>query len=152
MADEKPAKFQCYRKGKCKDKDLCVFYYPDRNGFELNKLASNLFKMQIYGEVLLLQSSKEMSFMPRCRYISYTTADFEDNFLSRKRKRPATEQMSMNQDQYKEIKAEMQASLADFEAQASASAQPPSADVKVAKMPPPDGRQLAKVARSQKGL
>jgi len=148
-ANAKPSKFQSYHKGKSKDKDLCVFYYPDRNGCELNKLASSLFKMQIYGDALLLTSSKECSFMPRSRYVSYTACDFEDSFL-KKRKRATHESVPIESHDYSKMKAEMQASFACFEAQSSSSALPPSEDVKVAKVPAPDGRQIAKLARHQK--
>lgn len=141
-----PSMFQSYRKGKHKEKDLCIFYYPNKNGCDLNSLASSLFKMQIYGECLLVECSREASFMPRERFVNYTFSDFQDNFL-RKRKRPASEQTSMRPEEYHEIKAEMQESLTAFERSASSLAAPPSKVAKVARMPPPDGRQLAKLAK-----
>jgi hypothetical protein len=141
-----PSMFQSYRKGKHKEKDLCVFYYPNKNGCELNNLASSLFKMQIYGECLLVECTREASFMPRERFVNYTFSDFQDNFI-RKRKRAAPEQTSMRPEEYDALKAEMQASLCSFEHSASALAQPPSKGAKVARMPPADGRQLAALAK-----
>jgi len=144
-----PNMFQSYRKGKHKDMELCVFYHAGKNGCELNALASSLFKMQIYGEVLLVQCSKEACFLPRERFVSYMLADFQDNFL-RKRKRPVTEQTSLRPEEYNALKVEMEASLSTYEKQASSLALPPAKLAKAARMPPPDGRQLAKLVKHQR--
>lgn len=144
--DTNPSMFQSYKKGKNKEKELCVFYYPGKNGFDLNTQASNLFKMQIYGEVLLVNCTKEASFMPRERYTNYLLTDFHECF-ERKRKRPQPEQVSMRPEEYNALKAEMQASLTDYEKQASSAALVPSQIARATKMPPPDGKQLAKLAR-----
>lgn len=149
--ESQPNMFQSYRKGKHKDTDLCVFYYPGKNGCEINTLASSLFKMQIYGEVLLVQCTREASFMPRERFVSYTLADFQENFL-RKRKRVVPEQTSLRPEEYKALKVEMEASLSTYEKQASSLAQVPSMLAKVAPMPPPDGRQLAKLVKHQRAV
>lgn len=141
-----PSMFRSYRKGKHKEKDLCVFYYPNKNGCELNNLASSLYKMQIYGECLLVECTREASFMPRERFVNYTFSDFQDNFL-RKRKRATPEQTSMRPEEYGALKAEMQASLCSFERSASSLAEPPSKVAKVARMPPADGKQLAALAK-----
>ena len=150
LIDEKatPSQILAYRKGKLKDKDLCVLYWPGKNGCDQNIYASNLFKMQIYGEVLLVQCSKESSFLPRERYVSYTLMDFEENYV-RKRKRVAPEQTSLRPDEYDAIKVEMQASLSSYEKQASSLAQNPRKSAKVNRMPPPDGRQLAQLVREK---
>ena len=54
----KIASFQSTQRGKS-SKELTVFYWPFNNGLVFNTLASNIFKMQIYGDVLLVQQSKE---------------------------------------------------------------------------------------------
>lgn len=148
--DHQPSMFQSYRKGKHKEKELCVFYYAGgRNGLEFNTLASNLFKMQIYGEVLMVQCTKEASFMPRERYINYTLQEFQDNFM-RKRKRSAPETSSLGSEEYGALKKEMQQSLSAYEKQASSLAQPPSAIAKVVKLPPTNGRDLARLVKHER--
>lgn len=150
--DQQPSMFQSYRKGKLKEKDLCVFYHPGgRNGLEFNTLASNLFKMQIYGEVLLVQCTKEASFMPRERYVNYTLQEFQDNFM-RKRKRSVTDTTSMDAEEYNALKVEMQESLCAYEKQVSSLAQPPGATAKVMKMPPTNGRDLARLVKHERGV
>lgn len=139
--------FHSYRKGGKREKELCVFYYPGKNGLELNALASQLFKMQIHGEVLMVQCTKEASFMPRERFVHYMLQDFNDNFM-RKRRR-YQEQSSVSPEEYTTLKAEMQASLCAYEKQASASALAPPELVKVRKAPKTDGKKLAEVARQK---
>lgn len=149
----KPSCFQSLRKGKHKEKELFVYYHPSTgrmngNGLEFNTLASNLFKMQIYGEVLLIQCTKEASFMPRERYINYTKAEFDDNFM-RKRKRQVQEGGSMNAEEYKTIKEEMQQSLSAYEKQAVSLAERPGVLAKAAKCPPMNGRDLARLKKHE---
>ena len=148
--DQKPSMFQSYRKGKHKEKELCVFYHAGgRNGLEFNTLASNLFKMQIYGEVLLVQCTKEASFMPRERYVNYTLQEFQDNFM-RKRKRSAVDVPSLDAEEYGALKAQMQESLSAYEMQSSSLAQPPAAKAKAVKMPPANGRDLAQLVKHER--
>ena len=147
-ADAQPSCFQSYRKGGKREKELCVFYYPGKNGLELNALASQLFKMQIHGEVLLVQCTKEASFMPRERFVHYMLTDFNDNYM-RKRKRHQ-EQSSVSPEEYTTLKAEMQASLSEYEKQASASALTPPELVKMRKAPPIDGKKLADLEKHRR--
>lgn len=143
--DAKPSTFQFIRKGKHKERELCVFYYPRNNGQDLNVFASNLFKMQIYGEVLMLQCTKESSFMPRERYVNYTLEEFNDNFLRKKKKVD-----SMKPTDYEGVKLKMQESLSAYEKQASLSSQVPEDLVKVGKVPKMNGRQLAALVKHQR--
>jgi hypothetical protein len=143
--DVLPSCFQSYQKGGKREKELCVFYYPGKNGLALNALASQLFKMQIHGEVLLVQCTKEASFMPRERFVHYMLTDFNDNYM-RKRKRHQ-EEASVSPEEYTTLKAEMQASLSDYEKQASASAVPPPECVKLRKAGPIHGKKLADLER-----
>lgn len=153
MSTNEISTFQSYRKGKHKDKDLCVFYHVggeilSNSGLKFNTFASNLFKMQIYGPVVMVQCTKEASFMPRVRYVDYTLQEFEDNFM-RKRKRGAVEVTSLDQAEYGDIKKQMQDSLCAYEKQASSLAAPPAALAKARKMPPANGRQLAKLVKHE---
>jgi hypothetical protein len=65
--------FSCTHKPRMpKDRDVCVFYYPYKNGLTLNTAASSLFKMQIYGDVLLVQqTTMELALCqsPQCRCV-----------------------------------------------------------------------------------
>jgi hypothetical protein len=139
------------RKSKHKEKELRVFYHSDKHNLELNSFASNLFKTQIHGEVLLVQCTKEPSFMPRKRYINYSLNEYQDTFC-RKRKRGHEDTTMMDAEQYKELKAQMQDSLCAYEKLASSQAQLPSAIGKSVKMPPPNGRQLAKLVKHERAL
>lgn len=143
-----PSMFQSYRKGKQKEKELCVFYYTDRREGNVNTLASSLFKMQICGEVLMVQCTKEASFMPRERYVNYTVQEFHDNFM-RKRKRTVAEVASLDPEEYGALKREMQQSLSAYEKQASSLAQTPQCLAKAQKMPPANGRDLARLVKHQ---
>ena len=72
-----PSTFHSMRKkgGKNTDRDLSVWYYPVKD-LPHNPHASNLFKMQLYGDVLLVQQSREQSFMPRERFDSADDREF----------------------------------------------------------------------------
>ena len=61
--------YSCRKKLKGSDRELCVYHVPDRT-LEHNQLDTNLFNMQLFGPLLLIQQSREQSFMPRERFIS----------------------------------------------------------------------------------
>lgn len=143
--------FKSYRKSKMKDKDICVFYYPtSEHDLELNSVASNLFKMQIYGDVLLLQCTKEASFIPRERYIGFSVSDFHENF-SKKRKRQVQVTKPLEKEEYIQLKTEIESSLSEYEKRASSLSQLPTFQ-KTAKMPPFDGKQLADLKKHEMNL
>ena len=147
-----PNEFQATRKGKKKETSLFVFYHSvmgTGNGLEFNSVASSIFKMKIYGEVLLVQCTNEPSFMPRKRYVNYTTEEFEDDFTRKRKRCTEIERTSMDQTEYEDIKAEMQLSLSDYEKQASSLAAPPHL-AKVQKLPPMNGRQLAALEKARR--
>lgn len=150
--DLSPSTFQALRKGKHKIKELCVYYHPSHcgngNGLEFNAYASNIFKMQIYGEVILVQRTKELSFLPRERFVNYTLAEFNDDF-ARKRKRTEKASVSLCPEQYTTLKAEMQDSLCAYEAQAASLSEVPGLSAKAAKCPPMSGRDLAVLKKHQ---
>ena len=121
--------------------DLKVFYYPFK-GNPPNSTTSQHFKMQMWGDVLLVQESREGSFMPRDRYISYTREMYEDQFV-KKRKRPV-EPPSMDTKVYGQLKAVMQSELDHFEQKMSAAAVEPVELSKQLKVARTDGRDLAR--------
>lgn len=104
-------------------KDLTVLYYPSRD-LPANNVASNVFKMQIHGDVLMVQQSREQSFMPRERYVTYTRQEFVEQFM-KKRKRGAIDTPAMSTDDYLAVKGQMQEKLREFEASISRDAKKP---------------------------
>ena len=136
---------QCFhttrKKGKTSDRDLCVWYYPNKS-LPLNSLASSLFKMQLHGDVILVQQSREASFLPRERYVSYSISQFQDQFTRRK-KQKTSDPVSLTPTEYDQLKKEMQSVLNSFEAKASESARPPRETSNAAVCQPMNGRRLA---------
>jgi hypothetical protein len=140
--------FSCTHKPRMsKDRDVCVFYYPYKNGLVLNTAASSLFKMQIYGDVLLVQQTKEACFMPRERYVHFTKQQFDDYFGKKKKKQ--AEVPALTDVEFKEAREGMVASLSEFEKRATDGAERPGDLVRGAVMPPSTGKELADVARMQ---
>lgn len=137
--------FQTVRKKGNKDRELCVFYYPFKNGLAFHTTASNLFKMQIYGDVLMVQQSKEPCFLPRERYVNYFLTMFEDEFC-KKRKEPTT---TLTTEDYATAKAQMASELQAVEGLASSSASLPSELAKAAVLPAPTGAELAALLQAQ---
>ena len=137
-----PSTFHSMRKkgGKNTDRDLSVWYYPVKD-LPHNPHASNLFKMQLYGDVLLVQQSREQSFLPRERFISFTKAHFDEQFC-KKRKRQDVQCMSIAS--YNEAKEHMQDTLNQFEAKVAATAVPPKQMAMTQSAAPTDGHSLAK--------
>lgn len=145
---EIPQSFSCTHKPRMpKDRDVCVFYYPYKNGLTLNTAASSLFKMQIYGDVLLVQQTKEACFMPRERYVHFTKQQFDDYFGKKKKKQ--AEVPALTDVEFKEAREGMVASLSEFEKRATDGAERPGDLVRGAVMPPSTGKELADVARMQ---
>lgn len=136
------AQFQTTKKGKLsKDRDVTVFYWPFKNGLPVNTAASNIFKMQIYGDVLLVQQTKECAFRPRDRYVNFTKQLFEDLF-HKKKKRTAAESVALTEEEFLQMKAQMQSSLNGFEQQVSSQVQRPQDLAQAAMLPPPTGKEL----------
>ena len=143
-----PQSFQTVRKKVNKDKDLTVFYYPFRNGLPFNSTASNAFKMQIYGDALVVQQSKEQCFMPRERYVSYPLLNFKEQFVMKhKRKEPS--QVTLSVDEFDDIKAEMADQLQTFEQMTSSNAALPAELARASNLLPPTGMELANLLRDR---
>jgi len=138
--------FLCTHKPKmAKDREVSVFYWPFKNGLAKNDTASSLFKMQIYGDVLLVQQTKESCFKERDRYVHFTKQQFEEYF-SKKRKKPTDSAPALSDAEFKTAKAQMVASLDEFERKSSQAAVTPGALLGGATMPPSTGKQLKEVA------
>ena len=148
-----PQSFQTVRKkaNKDKDRDLTVFYWPFKNGLPFNQTASNIFKMQIYGDVLIINQTKEPCFLPRERYVNYFHTTFEEQFLNKSAKRKADPDKCLSNSDYENVKAEMESTFAYAEGLASSSASMPADLAKASVMQPPTGKELAKLllARGQ---
>lgn len=140
------------RKGKeAREKDLKVYYNPHENQrpnpLTFNQTATAIFKMEIFGDCVMIQTSKELSYFPKERYINYTLQDFEDMYSKRK-KRTETPTV-LRADEYKAVKREMQASLNEYELKKAAPAEAPQKMAKTRKCPPADGKELAELARQR---
>lgn len=143
--EHSPSQFQSMRKGKIpKDRDLTVFYWPGKNGLEHNTTASSIFKVAIYGDVLLVQETKEASAKPRNRFINFNKQMFDDLFHKKRKKPTAT--CGMTKKEFDSVKAEMQSSLNGCEASISEGASRPQDLAAGAKMPPSAGFELKEVA------
>jgi len=142
-----PQSFQTVRKKGTKDRDLTVFYWPFKNGLPFNQTASNIFKMQIYGDALLVQQTKEPCALPRERYINYFNATFQEQFANKAKRKEGNP--TLTTDDYAIAKAQMASELQQVEALASSSASVPGELAKAAVLPPPSGKELAKLVRAQ---
>ena len=138
-----PQGFQTARKKSAKDRELTVFYWPLKNGLPFNQTASNIFKMHIYGDVLLVQHAKETCFMPRERLVNYTMTNFAEQFNSNKRKLKDTAV------DYATAKAQMETELRQVEAQASAGASLPCELAKGSVLEHPTGKELAQLMKAR---
>lgn len=140
---------QCFQtvKGKGKrDADLTVIYWPFKNGLPYNNTASTMFKMQIYGDALLVQQSKEPCFLPRTRYVNYFQSTFTEQFATTKKK--AALCATLSESDYALAKQQMASELQQVEDRASSLACAPGEIAKGAVLPPPSGKELADLLRA----
>lgn len=141
-----PQSFQTVRKKTTKDRDLTVFYWPFKNGLPFNQTASNIFKMQIYGDALLVQQTKEACFLQRERYINYFNATYQEQFANKSKRK---DHPAPTSEDYAVTKAQMASELREVEALAASSASLPGDLAKAAVLPPPSGKELADLRRAQ---
>ena len=113
-------------------------------------MASNVFKMQLYGDVLMVQQSREHCWVPRERFVSYTRQEFCDQYL-KKRKRGVGDVHHLTPNDYDKVKKEMQDVFNSYEARMAVGAVKPSEMSKVMKMPQKSGGDLGRVAREVEG-
>lgn len=146
------------RKGKeAREKDLKVYYNPHENQrpnpLTFNSTATAIFKMEIYGDCVMIQSSKELSFFPKERYINYSLQDFEEAYSKRKKRTDTPS--ALRADEYKAVKKEMQASLNEYESKKAGPVELPQKLAKGRKCPAPNGKEVAQLAlqaEAQKAL
>jgi hypothetical protein len=139
-----PSTFHSMRKkGQKGDRDLSVWHYAAKD-LPLNPTASNFFKMQLHGDVVLVQQSREQAFMPRERFVGFTKQMFDELF-NKKRKKP--EAPCMSSEQYDEVKLNMQQTLNEYENTAAGSAAPPVS--RTATAVPTAGRKLAQLMKER---
>ena len=94
-------------------KDLLIWHVPNGE-LPKNTVASNYFKLEIRGDLILTQKSREASFLPRERLVSYTVDEFKAQY-DKKRKRSASEASAMTADEYNKLKIKMQGGLNSVE-------------------------------------
>jgi len=146
----KPSFFHSTRKrssNKYSDKDLGVFYYADKL-LPHNPTASSLFKMQLYGDVLMVYQSREQAFIPRDRFVSFNKIQFDEQFAKRRRVK-ATDQGGLTPEDYATLKEKMTASATNFEQRASAKAVTPKDGAKGLYLARSDPKKLAAAARGR---
>lgn len=132
--------FQSLRKCKSKEREISVYYRPDPT-LKYNTTASQIFKMQLFGAVLIVQKVKELSNKPRERYLDFQKSDFEAIFVTRKRKK-SVEPVAISKEEYCKMADEMQTQASTFEAKMMADVETPSAVARAAVMPPSTGKEL----------
>lgn len=128
------------------DRDVCVISVPDKR-LAVNATASQLFKMQIHGDVLLVYQTREACFQHRTRFTTLTRKNFDELF-AKKRKR-TSEERALDKDSYNKLKSEMQSSLDAFEKVASITAQPPRETSQTLPVAPMSGHHLAKAVKAR---
>lgn len=153
MGAETPTTFQVMRKKSSKETaDLTVFYWPEKNGLPLNTTATQLFKMQIYGDVLLLRQTKESSFLPRERFVNFTLVDYTEQCATKRKRTVVSTRDALTTGEFEELKAQMKEQLASVEHAVSSSAEKPEDMARAAVLPDPSGRELAKLVKEQQKM
>lgn len=126
-------------------RDLTVYYNASEKA--PNTTASNIFKVQLKGDVLLVQQTREASCLPRQRFVSFTRALY-DEYFNKKRKRVA-EPASHTSEAYGALKRQMQDDLDSFEQKASSGACPPKMMSKTQTTAPTSGKELASLVKQR---
>ena len=134
------------KRAKLKGRDLCVFYYPDRNGLARNAAVSRMLKVEVYGDVLLVAKTREANHWKHTRYVGFTPASYATIFEKKKRTAPAKPAAAIEPAEWKELLGEMNTALTDFEASVSKGAQEPGELARGAVMPPATGKELVVAA------
>ena len=147
MPEHEPQSFVTARKKLGKDRDLVAFYWPFKNGLPYNSTVSNLLKTQIYGDVIFVQQTREACFLPRERFINFTLTQYNEHFTNKTRRKDGASMLSSAE--WGAAKEQMQAELQQVEAAASSNAVLPGEIAKASVLPPPTGKELARIARAR---
>lgn len=132
------------RRGRIRRDREVIAYYLDCFGSERNMLASNCFKVNLHGDVIVFLKTMERG---RVRLVSLNANVFKAGFIrppKRKREDPA---QALTEGEYDEIRAELKRCFRSYEERASASSRRPDEIAHAAVMPSPTGQELATVAR-----
>ena len=141
-----PSIFSSLRKLKsAKENTLSVYHYPmsDKNTAN-NTTASNLFKLQLFGDVIIVQLQKAGGMPPRDQFLNFTTTEYNELFTKKRRRATSAEVTALTTEEYQSMKKAMESSLNGYEEQISAGVAAPSEMGAV--MPAPTGKELAAVA------
>lgn len=123
------------------DKDVMVIYQSDAH-LPPNAYASSLFKMQLYGAVIVCLRSQETCFVPRTRLISMTKAHFDETLVRKRRKMVES---ALTSSEYTAIKTTMQEALNQFEKSVSSKAKAPAQMSKSRPLPSQSGHRMAQL-------
>lgn len=143
--DAEVAHFEVAKRAK-KNRETSVWFWPGKNGLQLNVAASTLFKFNIYGDAVLVQKTNEASWIPRERFTGLTLQQFEADFCQ-KRKRKVAQTTAMSMQEFAKVKDKMVEAMHEYEDTMSAGARPPGELAEAANLPPATGKELAVVAR-----
>ena len=138
--------FKTTRKEIARDREVTVFHYVAVDQ-PLNVMATNIFKMQLYGDVILTQNTKELCFAPRNRYVDYNLSDFHDQFIAKSKRKEMSSTPSAQE--FATTKEQMAQELQQAEQLASSSALEPADLAKASVLPPPSGRELADLLKAK---
>jgi len=126
---------------KTKDREVVVFHVADpEQRMPYNEKASNAFKIELRGDVLVAQKTKEACYWDRTRYTDYTLIKF-----SEKRKREEARVTGLTTAQYAESRKEMEGELSAFEGVASSLSELPEDLARASVIVPPDATELSQL-------
>ena len=118
------------RKGKTTP-DVAVYWDQTKNLADtLNLKAEMILKQRIYGDAYLVHVKEELCFTKRERLTDFSFADYEANFVRKKKQRVVVK--GVTSEQYSENVF-------------TSKAKNPSSLSAVSRMPPSDGRKLAQI-------
>lgn len=139
ISAENPMRFQTLRKRMKGSRETWVYHAPSRN-LDRNASASQYFKMDLHGPVIvaqLAQCSDQQS-----RWIDFTVPQFEAQYTL---KRPRKDSAAMSENSYAEARKEMQASLNAVEERASSLAARPEEVMQASVIPLATGAEMSRV-------
>jgi len=130
---------------KVKDQEICVFHSMPTHGLPENPTATAMLKINMRGRVVLAMRTKELCFVERLRYKTFTLEQLSTIFGSKKRTRESMQ--SMTADDYAAQRVHMESTLTAVEQYAAASASAPSQLAMGAILPVATGKEIAHLAR-----
>ena len=124
---------------KVKDREVVVFHVADTT-LPYNEKASNAFKIELHGDVLVTQRTKEVCYWDRIRYTDYTLVKFNE-----KRKREEPRVTGLTPVEYAQSRKEMEGELSAFEGVASSLSALPEDLARASVIVPPDALELSEL-------